>query len=109
MEQRGQFQEPVGYYDDRYSREHFLDVDRRDYRGESGPSRWSVYPTQRFNEYNHEFNDRQWRHDDYFYGTSTSTSQIGSVEERGWVVMRHFGEIRHGVRIVFVLQTLETT
>jgi hypothetical protein len=56
-----------GYYDDRYSREHFFDVDRRDYRGESGPSRLSSYPTQRFSEYNTEFNDRQWRHADYFY------------------------------------------
>jgi hypothetical protein len=39
----------------------------------------------------------------------TFTNPIDSVEERSWVVMRPFGKIRHGVRIVFVLQTLGTT
>jgi hypothetical protein len=67
MDQRGQFQGPVGHFDDRYGRELFFDADRRDYRGESRPSRWSGYPTQCFSDYNQEFIDRQWRHADHFY------------------------------------------
>ena len=39
VEQRGQFHEPEGYYDDRYSRERYFDGDSRAYRGVSGPSR----------------------------------------------------------------------
>ena len=52
-------------------------MDRRDYRGESGPSRWSGYPTQRFNEYNHEFNDKQWSHADYFYESDRFRLSVG--------------------------------
>ena len=67
INQRGQFRGPIGHFDDRYGRDSFFDANRRDYRGESGPSRWFGYPTQRFSDYNHEFIDRQWRHADYFY------------------------------------------
>jgi hypothetical protein len=57
VDQRGKFDEPEGYYEDRYSRERYFYGDHRDYHCESGPSRWSGYLNQRFSEYNHEFND----------------------------------------------------
>ena len=65
VEHHGQFREQGGYYDGRFSQNRYFDVDRQDYRGESGPSRLSGYPARLFSSGNHEFDERQWRHAGY--------------------------------------------
>ncbi|KAI9556040.1 hypothetical protein GHT06_018607 [Daphnia sinensis] len=67
MEHHGQFREQGGNYDGRYNHDRYVDMDRQDYRGESGPSRWTGYPDRHFSSGNHEFNDRQRRQADYSY------------------------------------------
>ena len=80
VEHDGQFREQGRYYDGRYSNDRYFDVDRQDYRGESGPCRWAGYLARRFSPGNHEFNDRQWGHEDYSYNRFRLKEEWGRNE-----------------------------